>query len=257
MSLGSIRPRRTAWWSVLWAMPSAFTATGPPRSAAATTAAPALAHTAPVGHRHPVRAQQPLARSASLRTVVIAVSRRRGASTTGDSGSGVIRGPATGSAGGPPTPGRSWPRPRPPPWRPRAARAPPALAAPRRPPARRPGSPPSPRPARPARPPRRRPGRTRSTASAQSSSAQRSARGRSAKSRLQVRRAAHHGREGRRHRLRLAPDVGVVVERVGQRHPVAQHRAQLRALRRWSAPRTAPPRRRRRPRSAPPRPPSC
>ncbi len=46
----------------------------------------------------------------------------------------------------------------------------------------------------------------------------------------EVGRAAHHGVERRGHRVRITPDVGVVVERVGERHPLPQHRAQLRAL---------------------------
>ena len=70
---------------------------------------------------------------------------------------------------------------------------------------------------------------------------------------VQVRGTADHRREGRRHRVLVAPGVGVVVERVGQRHPFAERRrSSVRCTAVRSSNRTAAPQRR--PRSAPPRP---
>ena len=159
----------------------------------------------PGGHRHAVRAQQLLARRPRR-----APGRRRPPAR---------RGPATGRRErAPPRPGRSRPRPRPPPWQRAGGASTASPAGPTRPPARRPGCRPSRPPARPAR--RRGAGRgergdrrppvvVRAAVGARQVGEQQ----------VEVRRSAHHGRERVGHRLRLAPDVGVVVERVGQRHP--------------------------------------
>ena len=209
-------------------MPSPFTATGPRTSAAATTAAPALAHTAPAGTGTPCDAEQPLARGlvehgrasrppararrpagaagpAQARPIVAAAS----IAAIGDGGRREHRQPA-------PHPG----------GRPLAGQV------------RRHGR-------------DQRPAGVRGRAGAgervdgQHPVVVGAAVGprQVGEEQVQVRGAAHHRGERRGHRVRVAPDVGVVVERVGQRHPLAEHRAQLARAARPSAPanRTAAP----------------
>ena len=198
-------------------------------SAAATAAASALAHTAPAGTGTPGRRSSRLARGL-VEHAARPLARARPS------------GPATGAAA--PGPAQAWPivaaastasmRDA------RAGRAPAARGGPSGGPLRRPGSPPS-------RPPARRaPGAGAGPGNAvigQRPVVVGAAVGprQVGEQQVQVGRAAHHGRERRRHGVQVAPDVGVVVERVGQRHPFAEHRAQLRRAAGRSARRTGPP----------------
>ena len=145
---------------------------------------------------------------------------------------------------------------RPPPSRRPVGRGRPARGGPRPSPVRRSGSRPSPRPVPPARPPRHSAGERRDR--------QRPVLVRAAvrsrqvgEEQVEIRRAAHHGGERRGHRVRIAPDVGVVVERVGQRHPFAERRTAAPRAAPRSAARSSPACRQRRPRSARPRRRSC